>query len=162
MNTITITAIKDAVEKSAAAAAAKAQELTDEITCAAFDCIHVPLERILDDEILDCLNHEVFNITKDVLKDVGVLDITPMAEKFCEWQGVVKYGEKDAAIFAIDDKYKCFVTVEGNVATVYITRGFRDCGERLIATNHEGCFINGNTLLRSTFLDGVAFAIREM
>lgn len=162
MNTITITAIQNALNASAAAAAAKAQALTDEIAVAAFDCIHVPLERILDDEILDCLTPDVAEITKDVLKDVGVIDITPMAEDFCEWQGVVKFGNKDAAIFAIDNKYKCFVTIEGNVATVYITRGFRDCGERLIATNHEGCFINGNTNLRSTFLDGVAFAIREM
>ena len=162
MNTITITAIQNALNASAAAAAAKAQELTGEIAVAAFDCIHVPLERILDDEILDCLTPDVVAITKDVLKDVGVIDITPMAKEFCQWQGVVKYAGKDAAIFAVDDKYKCFVTVEGNVATVYITRGFRDCGERLIATNHEGCFINGNTNLRSTFLDGVAFAIREM
>ena len=161
MNT-NITAIQNALNASAAAAAAKAQALTDEIMIAAFDCIHVPLERIIDDEILNCLTPEVAAITKDVLKDTGVLDITPMAEKFCEWQGVVKFGNKDAAIFAIDSKYKCFVTVENDVATVYITKGFRDCGERLIATNHEGCFINGNTILRSTFLDGVAFAIREM
>ena len=162
MNTITITAIQNALNASAAAAAAKAQELTGEIAVATFDCIHVPLERILDDEILDCLKPDVAAITKDVLKDVGVLDITPMAKEFCQWQGVVKFGNKDAAIFAIDNRYKCFVTVENDVATVYITKGFRDCGERLIATNHEGCFINGNTNLRSTFLDGVAFAIREM
>lgn len=142
--------------------AAAAQALTEELSLAIFDCIHVPLERVLDDEILDCLTPDVAAITKDVLKDVGVLDITPMAKDFCEWQGVVKFGNKDAAIFAIDNRYKCFVTVENDVATVYITKGFRDCGERLIATNHEGCFINGNTILRSTFLDGVAFAIREM
>lgn len=143
-------------------AAAKAQALNEELSLAIVDCIHVPLERIRVEDLADDLRPKIADITLSVLNDVGVIDLRPMAKESCKWAGTVQYGSKDAAIINIDSKYKCFVTVENDVATVYITKGFRDCGERLIATDMNGCYINGNTTLKSTFLDGVAFAIREM